>query len=210
MLRIPCLAAGLLMTLVAVPMAQPSCGMNDFELVSDNSTSAGLMGSPSGYEGFIIGGNLAPGSWTLAIDDSGWPSSASARRSHLVSMYVYDADSSTFSLTLPMHQVQLVLTGTNQTFDGVASVTFTAIDSNGNGSLSNSEFNTTQSVSMTVDATCGTTGTAFCGGMGSANGAASPDAQTTPASVAGALQTEACVTAVESSPWSEVKTIYRD
>lgn len=210
MLRISCLAAGLLITLAGVPMAQPSCGTNDFELVSDNSLSNGLMGSPSGYEGVIIGGNLSPGTWTLAIDDTGWPGSTSARRSHLKSMYVYDSDAGTFSLTLPMNQVQIVLTGTEQTFDGLASVTFTALDSNGNGSFSNNEFNTTQSVSMNVDATCGATGTAICGGMGSANGAATPDATTTPATVAGALQTDACVTAVKSSLWGSVKKVYRD
>ena len=125
-----------------------------------------------------------------------------------MSMYTYDSGSGTFSMTLPMTNVQIMLAGPDQTFDGVASVTFTATDSNGNGSLNNNEFNGNQTVTMGVDATCAGTGTALCGGVGSADGAADPNLVTTP--LAGALQTDACVTAVEPTLWGAMKKRFQE
>ena len=207
-LRITCLTAGLLFALAGVAQAQTSCGTNDFELASDASVTQGIMASPAKYEGFIITGTLSPGTWDIQIDDTGWPAGGSARRSHLMSMYTYDAGSGTFSMTLPMLKVQIMLAGPDQTFDGVASVTFTATDSNGNGSFNNNEFNGDQTVTMSVDATCAGTGTALCGGMGAANGSADPNLVNTP--LAGALQTDPCVTAVSESLWGDVKKRFRD
>jgi hypothetical protein len=59
-------------------------------------------------------------------------------------MYAYESASGTFSTTLPMDEVSMMLAGPLQTFDGIASVTFTANDTKGNGSLNDGEFNKTQ------------------------------------------------------------------
>ena len=205
--RISFLTAGLLFALAGVAQAQTSCGTNDFELISDSAVAQGLMNIPAKYAGFITSGNLSPGLWALNIDDTGWPTSANARRSHIISMYTYNSGNETFTLTLPMESVDIMLDGPDQTFQGVASVTF-VIQDNGNGTISNSEFNNAQAVTMNVDASCAGTGTALCGGVGSGAGSANPTIITTP--LTGTLATSTCATAVVENPWGGVKKLFRE
>lgn len=195
----------LLLGLGTEVQAQTSCGDLQTTL-SSSTTSQGLMRSPAHYEGPISTGTLAPGTWRIDIDDVGWPVSGNARRNKIKTYYAYDAAAKVFHGTFGPSRVQFTFVSHGVTYAGTATVVFTAIDSNNNGVLNNGEMNS-QTVSASFDITCGM-GTAACGGNGMLAGSASLDTVLSP--LAGGIYTTPCVTAVEASTWSLLKSLYRN
>lgn len=205
MKRIAGFAVALVLVLGTVAGAQVSCGDLQTTLGS-NTTAQGLMRSPAHYEGTIATGALAPGTWRVDIDDTGWPASGSARRNKIKTFYTYDAQARVFRGTFGPSLVDFQFVSGGLTYAGTATVVFTANDSNRNGVLNNGELNN-QTVSASFNITCGM-GTAACGGNGLLAGSASLDTVLSP--LAGGIYTTPCVTGVEPSTWSLLKRLYRD
>lgn len=205
------IAAGMLFALLAasVASAQTSCGNNDFQLLSDTSSQGLLVAGNSGYRGSITSGNMAPGAWSIKIDDTGWPTSTNTRRTYVKSnFYTYDAANRVFRAVFPMNKVQIQLVNQQMLINGAAQLTMEAADADNDGVFDNTEFNGAQTVIASVDAPCGST-TPICGGPGSANGSANGDGPVT-APLIGALLTQPCAVAVEQDVWGDVKMLFRD
>ena len=213
MIRHRVIAAGMLLASLAASQASAqSCGNKDFQLYSDASAQGLFVVGNSGYRGYIASGNMAPGTWTLAINDAGWPTTTNSRRNYLRdNKYTqYDATNRVFRATFPMTEVSVMLAGSSLTFNGVAQVTLEAYDADNDGFLDSSELTGAQTLIASVDASCGS-GSPLCGGLGSANGGVSGTGGVNGAQpIIGALNTQTCATAVEETPWGKVKQVYRD
>ena len=203
-------AAGMLFAMLAAAGASAqSCGNNDFNLTSDASAQGLLVVGNSGYRGYISSGNLSPGTWSITINDTGWPTGANARRTHIRNtFYTYDATAQVFRGTFPSSIVGFHIISTNMQFNGTATITMTAPDTDTDGVLDTGEFNAAQTFVTAASAPCGTS-TPVCGGPGSGNGAAmGAGGVTTP--IAGAMTTVPCAVAVDEALWGGVKGLYRD
>lgn len=207
------IAAGMLVASLAASQAgAQSCGNNDFQLFSDATAQGLFVAGNSGYRGPIGSGNMSPGTWTLTINDTGWPSSANPRRNWLRSnKYTqYDATNRVFRATFSMTEVTVMLAGPSLTMYGLAQVTLEAPDTNNNAVLDNAEIDGPQTLIASVDASCGS-GSPLCGGLGNANGGVNGTSGVNGAQpITGALSTQTCATAVETAPWGQVKQVYRD
>ena len=205
------IAAGMLLASLAasVASAQTSCGNNDFQLLSDTSSQGLLVAGNSGYRGSIASGNMAPGAWSIKIDDTGWPTSTNTRRNYIKSnLYTYDASNRVFRAVFPMNKVTIQLVNAALLINGNAQLTMEAPDTDLDGVFDNTEFNGAQTIIASVDAPCGAT-TPICGGPGSGNGSANGDGPLT-APLVGALVTQPCAVPVETPVWGQVKTLFRD
>ncbi len=162
------LAAGMLSALILASQASAqSCGTNDFILASDTGTPQGLMTvGNAGYVGFIFGGNMAPGNWSMMFDDSTWPTNPADRRGYLRGLYTFDGKG---SFVATFSNVSVHLEGADLAFDGAATVALLVPDSNGNGKLGGNEFDQPHTLAAVIDMSCGT-GTPLCGGRGDASG----------------------------------------
>jgi len=205
------IAAGMLFGLLAASGASAqSCGNNDFNLTSDSSAQGLLVtGSSTGYRGYISSGNLAPGTWSISINDTGWPTATNSRRTYIRNtFYTYDAAAHVFRGSFPSSLVGFHIISTNMQFNGVATITMEAPDTNLNGVFDNTEFAAAQTFVTSASAPCGTS-TPVCGGPGSGNGAAmGAGGVTNP--IVGAMTTVPCAVAVDDAVWSDVKSLYRD
>ncbi|UCE03225.1 MAG: hypothetical protein JSW67_03270 [Candidatus Latescibacterota bacterium] len=201
------LAAGMLSALLLASQASAqSCGTNDFVLASDTGTPQGLMTvGKAGYVGFILGGNMAPGNWSMMFDESAWPTNSAERRDYLKSMYTYDGNG---SFVATFADVSMHLEGAELAFDGTATVMLRVADGNGNGKLDGNEFDQPHTLLAAIDMSCGS-GTPLCGGRGDANGGVDIDTVVTSA-ITGSLNTQSCATAVKDTPWTNVKSLFRD
>ena len=203
-------AAGMLFALLAAAGASAqSCGNNDFNLTSDASAQGLLVVGNSGYRGYISSGNLSPGTWSISIDDTGWPTATNSRRTYIRNtFYTYDATAHVFRGTFPSSIVGFHIISTNMQLNGVAQITMEAPDTDLDGVFDTSEFSAAQAFVTSADAPCGTS-TPVCGGPGSGTGAASGSGGvTTP--IAGAMTTVPCAVAVGEAVWGDVKSLYRD
>jgi hypothetical protein len=92
--------------------------------------------SPPIYTGAIDGGDLAPGTWMMEIDDTGWPSTAdpAARWDYIfLNYYVYDPGQQIWT---GVFDCVLDLERTGQgTMYGFCDLVFQIIDLNGNGTM---------------------------------------------------------------------------
>ena len=205
------IAAGMLMALLVASgaSAQPSCGTNDFTLTSDGTAQGLLVVGNSGYRGFISSGNLYPGTWSISVNDAGWPTSSNSRRTYIRNnFYTYDAVNHVFRGTFPPSIVNFQMISQSMQFNGTATLNLTAPDTDLDGVLDTGEFNGAQVTAAAVDAPCGTS-TPVCGGPGNGNGSVNgsgPVAQP----ITGAMTTTPCATAVENDVWGQVKSLYRD
>jgi len=213
-----CIVVAGMMTLIPLVMAHaPStCGKNDFQLTLDTTPQGLLVATnatyPAGYRGFILTGSLAPGAWTLRIDDSAWPSSTNQRRNFLkTNKYVYDATNKVFRATFSMSEASLQIVTADLLFDWVpVQLTLEVVDADNDGVFDNTEFNGTQSLVASVDASCGTSAP-VCGGQGTANGSVLGDGGVVSNSpVIGTLFTQICATPVETPLWGDVKQLFGD
>lgn len=96
-----------------------------------------VQDSPPAYTGNIDGGDLAPGTWLMQVDDTGWPSIATPalRWDHIwVTYYVYDPGPQIWTGFFDGNYLFLEKTGQG-TMQGVCDMTFQIIDLNGNGTL---------------------------------------------------------------------------
>ncbi len=208
------LSAGMLFALLAAAAAgasaQTSCGNNDFNLTSDASAQGLLVAGNSGYRGYVTSGNLAPGTWSLTINDTGWPTSTNSRRNYVRSnYYTYDSVNHVFRATFPTTMVAFQLISTNMQFNGVAQVTMEAPDTVPyDGVMSNTEFNGAQTFIASTDTPCGTS-TPVCGGPGSGQGNAMGSGGVS-SPIIGAMTTQPCAVAVENQVWGGVKVRFRD
>jgi hypothetical protein len=92
--------------------------------------------SPPIYTGAIDGGDLAPGTWMMEIDDTGWPSTAdpAVRWDYIfLNYYVYDPGQQIWT---GVFDCILDLERTGQgTMHGFCDLVFQIIDLNGNGTM---------------------------------------------------------------------------
>lgn len=103
-------------------------------------TGSGNMvktGGPVVYGGQIDGGDLAPGTWFMEIDDSAWPpvGGDALRWDYIwVNYYVYNPGAFIWTGTFDNNYLFLEKTGTGS-MQGTCDLTFQIIDMNGNGTL---------------------------------------------------------------------------
>jgi hypothetical protein len=93
--------------------------------------------SPVVYTGPIDGGELAPGTWTMTIDDTDWPATGddAVRWDYLwTNVYVYDPGLYIWTGLFDNNGLFLEKTG-DGTMSGNCDMTFQIIDYNGNGTL---------------------------------------------------------------------------
>ena len=121
---------------VALMFASVAYSQVHFEF---HCTGSGNMvkDSPVIYAGAIDGGDLAPGTWTITVDDLGWdPVGNDALRWDYiwVNYYVYDPGAFIWTGTFDNNHLFLEKTGVGS-MQGVCDLTFQLIDMNGNGIL---------------------------------------------------------------------------
>jgi hypothetical protein len=93
--------------------------------------------SPVIYSGAIDGGDLAPGTWLMDVDDTGWPptSTPGPRWDYLwTTYYIYDPGPMIWTGTFDNNYLFLEKTGTG-TMQGTCDLTFQIIDMDGDGVL---------------------------------------------------------------------------
>jgi hypothetical protein len=89
-----------------------------------------LQDSPPVYTGDIFSGDLAPGSWLIQIDDTGWPGTGDpvARWDYLyLNYYVYDPGPGIWTGTFEDNYLYVEKTGQGS-MQGIASMEFQIID----------------------------------------------------------------------------------
>lgn len=121
---------------VALMFASVAYSQVHFEF---HCTGSGNMvkDSPVIYAGAIDGGDLAPGTWTITVDDLGWdPVGNDALRWDYiwVNYYVYDPGAFIWTGTFDNNHLFLEKTGIGS-MQGVCDLTFQLIDMNGNAIL---------------------------------------------------------------------------
>jgi hypothetical protein len=100
-----------------------------------------VQDSPVIYSGAIDGGDLAPGTWQMTVDDTGWPPTTTPgpRWDHLwTTYYIYDPGPMIWTGTFDNNHLFLEKTGTG-TMQGTCDLTFQIIDMNGDGILQPTE-----------------------------------------------------------------------
>jgi hypothetical protein len=128
MRRVLVVAAATLL-LVGVASAQPY----HFDF---HCTGSGNMAqdSPIIYSGQIDGGDLAPGNWTVTVDDTGWPPTGTpvVRWDYIfATYYVYDPGLQIWTGLFDNNDLFLEKIGVG-TMQGVCDMTFQILDLNGN------------------------------------------------------------------------------
>jgi hypothetical protein len=96
-----------------------------------------VQDSPPVYSGNIDGGDLAPGTWSMETDDTGWPSIATpaARWDYIwLNYYVYDPGPQIWTGFFDGNALFLEKTGQG-TMHGICDMTFQIIDLDGDGVL---------------------------------------------------------------------------
>jgi hypothetical protein len=97
-----------------------------------------VLDSPPVYGGNIDGGDLAPGTWSITIEDDGWPAPGgptdpNGRWDYLfLNHYVWDPGAHTWTATFSDGPLYLEKTGQGS-MSGVADLTVQIIDVNPNG-----------------------------------------------------------------------------
>jgi hypothetical protein len=94
-----------------------------------------VQDSPVVYAGNIDGGDLAPGVWSITVNDAGWPptSTPAARWDHIwLTYYVYDPGLMIWTGFFDNNILYLEKTGQGS-MSGTCDMTFQIIDMNGNG-----------------------------------------------------------------------------
>lgn len=97
--------------------------------------------SPVVYSGAIDGGDLAPGTWSMAIDDGAWPAvgNDAVRWDYIfANYYVYEPGPQLWTGTFDNNDLFLDKTGVG-TMTGICDLTFQIIDMNGDGIVDPSE-----------------------------------------------------------------------
>jgi hypothetical protein len=94
-----------------------------------------VQDSPVEYTGAIDGGDLAPGTWLIDVDDAGWPGTGTpgARWDHIwVNYYTYDAGAFIWTGAFENNYLYLEKTGVGS-MQGICDLNFQIIDMDGDG-----------------------------------------------------------------------------
>jgi hypothetical protein len=94
-----------------------------------------VQDSPVLYAGPIDGGDLAPGTWLIDVDDAGWPATTNwaARWDYIwVNYYTYDPGAFIWTGTFENNYLYLEKTGVGS-MTGISDINFQIIDMDGDG-----------------------------------------------------------------------------
>ncbi len=173
--------------------------------------------SPVVYAGNIDSGDLAPGVWTMTIDDTGWPAAGddAARWAYIfANYYTYDAIGGLWDGFFQQNLLYLEKTGIG-TMNGDADMSIQIIDYNGNGMIDGNEcFDGLSGAVIIIED--GTGAFAQLCGNGTYNGSyfrdcteANPTYMLDNVDFNMQLDLLDCGMSTEISTWSSVKSLFR-
>lgn len=170
------------------------------------------------YTGSILGGDLAPGIWSVSIDDTGWPTDPGARWDYLWNtFYVYTPGSpsvwiATFDSPLLATRPVLYLEHTGHgSMSGVADMRFQYIDQDNDGVLDADECSGNGLSGMVIIIEDGVGEYASLCGNGSYQGGFTRDCDTHADHVQFqmSLALHDCGMGTEPASWGAVKALYQ-
>ena len=206
--------------LVIFAAAMLVCGaayaFQEYDFICDGTGNM-VMDSPVVYSGVITSGDLAPGTWEITFDDTGWPpvGDPAARWAYLWSYY-YSYNPFIFVWKGDFYGGYLILDHTGVgTMVGYADMTFQIPDLNHNGILEFSEcLNGVSGVVFMVDEGTGLYST-LCG-QGNYEGdyirecdPEAPDYMLDDLHLVMHLDMEECGMSTDASTWGAVKALFK-